>query len=95
MSIIQHNADCFDVFPTIASGTGDLVCADISYGTTHCRWDFVLDLEIMWRELYCIAKPNAAIVLFSVQPFTSVLVSSNQADWCSEWIGQKLMCLDF
>lgn len=89
MSIILHNADCFDVFPTIASGTVDLVCADIPYGTTQCRWDSVLDLEIMWAELYRIAKPNAAIVLFSAQPFTSILVSSNLADWRSEWIWEK------
>lgn len=89
MSIILHNADCFDVFPTIASGTVDLVCADIPYGTTQCRWDSVLDLETMWAELYRIAKPNAAIVLFSAQPFTSILVSSNLADWRSEWIWEK------
>lgn len=89
MSIMLHNADCFDVFPTIASGTVDLVCADIPYGTTQCRWDSVLDLETMWSELYRIAKPNAAIVLFSAQPFTSILVSSNLADWRSEWIWEK------
>lgn len=89
MNIILHNADCFDVFPTIASGTVDLVCADIPYGTTQCRWDSVLDLETMWAELYRIAKPNAAIVLFSAQPFTSILVSSNLADWRSEWIWEK------
>ncbi|WP_279084134.1 DNA-methyltransferase [Kluyvera ascorbata] len=89
MSIILHNADCFDVFPTIASGTVDLVCADIPYGTTQCRWGSVLDLETMWAELYRIAKPNAAIVLFSAQPFTSILVSSNLADWRSEWIWEK------
>ncbi|MEX3021567.1 site-specific DNA-methyltransferase [Kluyvera sp. STS39-E] len=89
MSIILHNADCFDVFPAIASGTVDLVCADIPYGTTQCRWDSVLDLETMWSELYRIAKPNAAIVLFSAQPFTSILVSSNLVDWRSEWIWEK------
>lgn len=84
-----HNADCFDVFPQIASGTVDLVCADIPYGTTQCRWDSVLDLQVMWDQLYRIAKLNAAIVLFSAQPFTSVLVNSNLRDWRSEWIWEK------
>lgn len=84
-----HNADCFDVFPQIASGTVDLVCADTPYGTTQCRWDSVLDLQVMWDQLYRIAKPNAAIVLFSAQPFTSVLVNSNLRDWRSEWIWEK------
>lgn len=84
-----HHADCFDVFPLIGDGTVDLVCADIPYGTTQCRWDSVLDLQQMWRELYRIAKPSAAIVLFSAQPFTGVLVSSNLADWRTEWIWEK------
>lgn len=89
MSIVLHNADCFDVFPTLESGSIDLVCADIPYGTTQCRWDSILDLHVMWRELYRIAKPSAAIVLFSAQPFTSVLVASNLKDWRSEWIWEK------
>ncbi|HCI9591566.1 TPA: site-specific DNA-methyltransferase [Klebsiella variicola] len=84
-----HNADCFDVFPEIGSGTVDLVCADIPYGTTQCRWDSVLDLALMWEHLYRIVKPSAAIVLFSAQPFTSVLINSNLRDWRSEWIWEK------
>lgn len=84
-----HHADCFDAFPLIGDGTVDLVCADIPYGTTQCRWDSVLDLHQMWRELYRITKPSAAIVLFSAQPFTGVLVSSNLADWRTEWIWEK------
>ena len=84
-----HNADCFDVLPTLTSGSVDMVCADIPYGTTQCRWDSVLDLQVMWHELYRIAKPSAAIVLFSAQPFTSVLVASNLQHWRSEWIWEK------
>lgn len=84
-----HNADCFEVFPQIASGIVDLVCADIPYGTTQCRWDSVLDLALMWEQLYRIVKPSAAILLFSAQPFTSVLINSNLRDWRSEWIWEK------
>lgn len=68
--ISLHNEDCFDVFPQIAIGTVDLVCADIPYGTTRCRWDSVLDLQLTRVQLYRIAKPSAAIVLFAVQPFS-------------------------
>ncbi|WP_313714455.1 DNA-methyltransferase [Atlantibacter hermannii] len=90
MTNIQlHHADCFDVFPTLACNSVDLVCADIPYGTTQCRWDSVIDLQVMWQELYRIAKPSAAIVLFSAQPFTSVLVSSNLRHWRTEWIWEK------
>lgn len=84
-----HHGDCFDVLPTIAAGSIDFICADVPYGTTQCKWDSVLDLERMWGELYRVAKPNAAIVIFSAQPFTSVLVASNLKHWRSEWIWEK------
>lgn len=84
-----HCGDCFDVLPTIATGSIDLVCADVPYGTTECKWDSVLDLERMWSELYRVARENAAIVIFSAQPFTSVLVASNLKHWRSEWIWEK------
>lgn len=84
-----HCGDCFDILPTIEAGSIDLVCADVPYGTTECKWDSVLDLEHMWSELYRVAKPNAAIVIFSAQPFTSVLVASNLKHWRSEWIWEK------
>lgn len=87
--VIVHNADCFDVFPSIADGSVDLVLSDIPYGTTQCKWDSVLDLQMMWEHIYRIAKPSAAIILFSAQPFTSVLVASNLRDWRTEWVWEK------
>lgn len=83
------NKCCLSAMKIIPAGAIDLVCADIPYGTTQCKWDSVIDLDAMWKELYRVAKPNAAIVLFSAQPFTSVLVSSNIKHWRSEWIWEK------
>ena len=84
-----HCGDCFDVLPTIEAGSIDLVCADVPYGTTECKWDSVLDLECMWSELYRVSSENAAIIIFSAQPFTSILVASNLKHWRSEWIWEK------
>ena len=39
----------------------DLVLADPPYGTTACKWDSVIPLEPMWKELKRITKPNSAI----------------------------------
>lgn len=89
MSMQLYQGDCFDVMPTLADGSVDLVCADVPYGTTECKWDSVLDLDCMWKELYRIAKPSAAILIFSAQPFTSILVASNIKHWRSEWIWEK------
>lgn len=83
------NECCLSAMKRIPSRSIDMVCADIPYGTTQCKWDSIIDLNDMWESLYRVAKPNAAIVLFSAQPFTSVLVSSNIKHWRSEWIWEK------
>lgn len=83
------NECCLTAMKRIPPRSIDMVCADVPYGTTQCKWDSVIDLDEMWENLYRVAKPNAAIVLFSAQPFTSVLVSSNIKNWRSEWIWEK------
>lgn len=69
--------DCLDRMSEIKSGTVDLVLADPPYGTTACKWDSVIDLQLMWEQLKRIIKPNGAIVMTAAQPFTSVLTCSN------------------
>lgn len=71
------NGDCLEVMKGIPDGSVDLVLTDPPYGTTACKWDSVIDLELMWKELKRIIKPNGAIVMTASQPFTSVLVASN------------------
>ena len=69
--------DCLEVMKGIPSGTIDLVLADPPYGTTKCKWDSVIDLDLMWIELKRIIKPRGVIILTAAQPFTSVLTCSN------------------
>ena len=70
------HGDCFDYFSTIADQSIDLVLCDPPYGTTACKWDSVLPLDEMWKELTRVTKKNAVIALFSAEPFTSLLISS-------------------
>lgn len=69
--------DCLDILPTLPAQSVDAIIADPPYGTTACKWDSVIPLDTMWRELKRVIKPNGAVVLFGAQPFTSVLVTSN------------------
>ncbi|MDK9585432.1 DNA-methyltransferase [Lelliottia wanjuensis] len=89
------NECCLTAMNRIPAGSIDLVCADIPYGTTQCKWDSVIDLGEMWECLYRVAKPSAAFVLFSAQPFTSVLIGSNLKHWRSEWIWEKSSATGF
>lgn len=72
-----YKGDCIEVMKQIPDGSVDAVITDPPYGTTACKWDNVIDFDLMWEQLNRVIKPNGAIVLFSSQPFTSALVMSN------------------
>ena len=75
-----HCGDCLDLMPQIQDQSVDMVLCDLPYGTTSCKWDVVIPFDQLWEQYKRICKPNAAIVLFGKQPFTSHLILSNQ-DW--------------
>ncbi len=81
--------DCLERMKEIPDGSVDMVLTDPPYGTTACKWDSIIPLEPMWKQLKRIIKPNGAIVLFSSQPFTSVLTCSNLDDFKYDWVWQK------
>ena len=81
--------DCIEGMKLIPDGSVDCIICDPPYGTTRNEWDAVIPLDELWAQYKRIAKPNAAIVLFSQQPFTSVLVQSNLRQFRYEWIWQK------
>ena len=81
--------DCLECMKEIPDASVDMILADPPYGTTNCKWDSVIPLELMWEQLKRVIKPNKAIVLFGSQPFTSLLVASNLKMFKYEWIWQK------
>ena len=84
-----YNADCLEKMKDIPDGSIDAVICDLPYGTTSNKWDAVIPFEPMWEQYHRVCKPNAAIVLFAGQPFTSMLVMSNIKEFRHEWIWQK------
>ncbi len=81
--------DCLDIMKDIESGTIDMICADLPYGSTNCKWDSIIDLQKLWIEYRRVVKKNAPIILFGSQPFTTMLVSSN-IEWFKYcWIWKK------
>jgi len=83
------HGDCLEEMKNIPDGSVDMVLTDPPYGTTACKWDTVIDLELMWEQLKRVIKPNGAIVMTASQPFTSVLVTSNIEMFKYEWIWEK------
>ena len=69
--------DCLERMKEIPDNSIDCVITDPPYGTTKLLWDSVINLTDLWKELNRITTIHAPIVLFSAQPFTTVLCSSN------------------
>jgi len=87
MNIDLRLGDCLEVMKTIPNGSIDMILCDLPYGTTNCKWDEIIPFNLLWVEYYRIIKENAAIVLFSTQPFTTKMISSNMNDfrYCLVW----------
>ena len=81
--------DCLERMKEIPDGSVDLILTDPPYGTVSCKWDVIIPLEAMWKELKRIIKPHGAIVLMAAQPFTSVLIASNLKGYKYNWVWDK------
>lgn len=81
--------DCLKVMKNIPDNSVDMVLCDLPYGTTNCKWDSIIPFGAMWNEIEHIVKPNGVIALFSAQPFTSALISSNYKNFKYDWVWEK------
>ena len=81
--------DCLELMSRIPDGSIDMALSDLPYGTTRCRWDTPINLQELWKQYRRVVKKTGAIVLFSAQPFTTELISSNKAMYRYEWIWKK------
>ena len=86
-----YRGDALEVLPRLAAQglTADMIFADPPYGTTPCRWDAVIDIPKMWKELKGVSLPRTPVLLFCQQPFTSVLGSSNLKRLRYSWVWEK------
>jgi len=90
-----YHGDCLELMKDIPNGSVDMILCDLPYGTTNCKWDIIIPFEKLWEQYYRITKPNAAIVLFSTQPFTTALISSNMKDFRYSLIWDKIRAAGF
>lgn len=87
--------DCIQKMQQIPDHAIDMVCADLPYGVTACKWDSIIPFDALWAQLRRVCKPGAAMCFTATQPFTSALVSSNYAEFKHEWIWDKVTASGF
>ena len=84
------HGDCLEEMPLLEPYSVDLVLADIPYQKTQNSWDSIIPFPAMWEQVKRVAKPDAAIVLFGSQPFTSHLIVSNSQHFKYCWYWDKI-----
>lgn len=85
----EHLGDCLELMKLIPDASINAIITDPPYGTTACKWDSVIDFDLMWEQLNRIIKPNGAIVLFGSEPFSSALRMSNVKNYKYDWVWNK------
>lgn len=95
LSAVLHNGDCVELLKNVESQSVQLILTDPPYGTTACEWDSIIPLDVMWKELERIVKPDGAIVLFGAEPFSTILRSSNLKYFRYDWIWIKTKVSSF
>ena len=88
MELIQ--GDCLEEMAKLPDNSIDMILTDAPYGTTACKWDSIIPIEPMWKQLKRVIKPNGAIVLFGSEPFSSHLRISNLNQFKYDWIWDKI-----
>ena len=73
-----YNNDCFEILPEIKDLSVDLVLVDLPYAQTACKWDCLIDLDKMWKELKRCCKRDCVYVFFCTTKFGYKLIQSNE-----------------
>jgi len=83
------NVCCLEGMKKITPKSVDLICCDLPYGLTECKWDTPIDIDKLWESYNNILKDYGTIILFGQQPFTSRLVASNYKMFKYSLVWQK------
>lgn len=90
-----YNGDCLEVMKNIPNNSVDLILCDLPYGTTACKWDKSIPLDILWEHYRRVLKPYGTVLLFGSEPFASSLRLSNPSMYKYDWVWEKNNCGNF
>ena len=72
-----RHGDCLEVMKELEKDSVDLLFADLPYGQTSCKWDCLIDLDLFWKEVNRVCKPDAPMVFTCTVKFGNTLINSN------------------
>ena len=90
MSVAEvYCVDCTEGLSCLVAGSAAMTFLDLPYGVTANEWDVHVPIEVLWRQLRRVGRPDCVHVFTAVQPFTSLVVCSNLSWFRYEVIWKK------
>ena len=83
------HGDCLKELVSIPDGSVDLICCDLPYGSTKCKWDSVIDLGELWKQFKRIRKDTTPIFMFGTLRFGLDLIEANKPEFRYEMVWEK------
>lgn len=85
--------DCITAMGRLEDGSIGMVFTDPPFGVTNQKqsdWNNVgVDLDLMWQHFRRLVRPDGAICIMGVQPFTARVIASNFGEFKYTWIWRK------
>ncbi len=75
------NNDCLEELKNIEDKSIDLIFVDLPYGQTSCKWDSLIDLELLWKQYKRIRKDTTPIIFTCSTKFGYSLIESNKKEF--------------
>jgi len=90
------NGDCLDKMKDLPNNSVDCFIMDLPYGTTACKWDIKIDLDLLWVQLKRLAKnKNTPYFFFCDMKLAVDIINSNRKWFRYDLIVQKSNIVGF
>lgn len=86
-----HLGDCLELMPSIPSKSVDMILCDLPYGTTDCKWDYIIDMGKLWAQYERVIKDNGAVVLTAQGIFCAKLMTYKDRWFSHDYVWIKNM----
>ncbi len=88
--------DCLEWMEKIPNNSIDMILCDLPYGVTaRNKWDVTIPFESLWKSYERLIKGNGAIILTAIEPFSSLLITSNLRMFRYDLIWEKPLAIGF
>mgnify|MGYP000995028631 CR=1 FL=1 len=90
------NIDCLSEngLPSLPDHSVQIFILDLPFGITQNKWDSIIPITELWKQLLRVGDTDAMYLFFAKQPFTTLIMNSHPDLFSHEliWMKEKGTC---